>query len=236
MGRFTDILSKLFDGDEAAGGSSVAAAFEAARVAGVKVELVPLLSSNSAPMTARVLQVAETSIIIEPPVRSGSGEALRRTADYRITVPSQSAAQAGETRMLERTRLNVDGRTVRGYRMELPRSLNGVDRRDGPRAFPSGGGTEARLQVLGRSGPVYGMLEDLSPGGARIRCRNAPTDITSGTSVVLQATMPDPIGAIDELGTIVGAEGGSDGGETTVRVRFRAPNDVIAQGMRKKRA
>ncbi len=88
--------------------------------------------------------------------------------------------------------------------------------------------------MLGRQGPILGLVDDITPHSARLRCRNAGEDLTAGKSAYFKFTLPPPVGPIHEAVTIMNTCPDADGGQV-VNVAFLEAQERIVEAFRKER-
>ena len=183
-------------------------------------------------MVTSIEEVRDDCFVIAMPVNVGVTRQLARFGLYTVAFDGPGGRLSGQSRAIARTRVStVDGLTIPGYRMEIPSALHTEERRSELRALLGGDlATEGELRVLSHPGTIYGVVEDLSAGGARIRCRNAPTGLHDGDRGIFLLDLPEPIGEVNEMVRLLAVEVLPDGGHS-VRVQFRDRNQAIAKAL-----
>jgi len=191
-----------------------------------RIELAPIrtLLPWARPLGSTIESIDEHGFVVGQPSNGrGPGRALNRFGLYAMTVSHGGRDFAGEVQVVGRAKVPSGGRgVVYGYRLTLPRALNVVERRWDLRLVLGGDLVrEAEMTVLGRSGPILGLVEDLSANGAKLRCRNGNEDeLVIGRNVTFRLTLAPPIGEIDETARVSGVERDRRGGGLVVCLRF----------------
>jgi hypothetical protein len=173
-------------------------------------------------LSAFVEQVLDHSFVISQPAVGGSLRQLLRFEHVRLTWTSVNGQVRATTQNLGRIKIpsGSDGRTLHGYELSIPSDFEIIDRRKEARLLGNEG-DEATLYVLSRQMPLRGVVEDISPNGLRIACRNDVPKIQPGQRATVHFELPAPVGEVHETVTILGSEPSDHG--TRVRVKFDRP-------------
>ncbi len=182
-------------------------------------------------LATTIEQIKDKGVVVAQPTLGGSVRQLARYEPLRICFSVARGKLSGETRTLSRTKIESGGQEpFYGYLLEKPKALHVIDRRQEMRMLFGGDLVyEAELKLLDRAGPLLGLLEDISPSGASMRCRNTSDILRRGKQANLKLELPEPVGTVNEVVTIVevvDAEGG-----LLVRVVFPEKNRAIAHAM-----
>ena len=166
--------------------------------------------------------VLDDTFLVARPMVGGVVRMLGRYEHYTVSFMGADGRVTGKTQALGRARIPTDGgQTIPGYKMALPEELQLVDRRRGLRTLLGKDLVrEAELHVLGRRGPILGLVDNLTPGGARLQCRNAAGHLHRGQNAEFKITLPDPVGAIQETVQITEISPATGAGVLTVGVTF----------------
>ena len=185
-------------------------------------------------LVTTIEQVTDDEFVISQPTVGGTVRLVARYEPYRMTVAGARGRVAGETRSLGRTKIASGGRGMLfGYRMAIPREFFVIDRRQELRMlFGNDLVFEAAVQLLGREGPLLGLVEDLSPHGACLRCRNAGAFVRRGQQGHISMDLPEPAGEVRETVTIAALEATETDEAMLVRVTFHKKNAAIAHALR----
>lgn len=182
------------------------------------------------PLTVLIEQIQPEAMLVDQPSAAGSARTLARFGVYRMECTGPDGPVTGTVRVLGRARMPAgDGGTLYGYRLAMPESLRRIDRRADPRIDLAGvPALRARLRVSGIEIDLVGRAEDLSAGGASIRCPIAPLGLATGTPARIEICAPAPIGRLDEPCTIMGVVPTAEGDAMVVRIAFRTRQQRIA--------
>jgi len=232
-------LSKLQDFLEPPGCSLVdvcATLAEAQRIC-ARVELEPVTATTDESLTLRttIEAVHEDAFIVTKPVAGGVVRPLARFEPHDLRFVGSRGLVLGRTHALGRYKMpnGADG-FIYGYRLALPETLRLVEPRQPLRKlFGRDCVREAELHVLSHRGPIHGLLEDISPGGARLLCRNAPGHLAGGASALFKVELPEPVGSLQQMVRITGVESVPERGALRVRIAFEKKNEAIAAALRK---
>jgi hypothetical protein len=200
-----------------------------------RIELVSLTGgeSDGGTIATVIERVREDDVVIDRPAVGGIIRMLGRFEHFTLTFVANIGTVTGETQALGRVRIATEGEAeLYGYRLAIPRALHVLDRRRSSRGLLGSSIVEAELHVYSHRGPILGIVEDISPGGARLRCRNAGRHLQPGQRVPFTLTLPAPIGVIMETVTIVGLEPDPALASLTVRISFPRKNQKIADALR----
>jgi hypothetical protein len=213
---------------------------EEARQLSLRVELEPVTPTTDEALTLRttIEAVQDDAFVVTKPVAGGQVRPLARFEPHHIRFVGSRGLVTGETHALGRYKMpNGGDGFLYGYRLVLPETLRLVEPRQPLRTiFGRDCVREAELHVLSHHGPILGLLEDLSPGGAKLLCRNAPGHLTGGTSALFKVELPEPLGAIQQMVRVVGVDPVPSRGAVRVRVAFERKNEAIREAMRRGRA
>jgi hypothetical protein len=208
----------------------------AAQRSRARVELEPLRPTARLDLVlaTTIEQVRKDGFVISQPVMGGTVRPLARYEPYRISFTGPNGRTTGQTHALGRTQIRAgNGGVIYGYRLALPDALYIVDpRRELRMLLEEDLIVEAELQVLERRIPIQALVQDLSPSGACLRCRNASAPARSGQSAQLKLKLPEPIGEILETAKIVSVERDPDVSGCAVRIVFEKKNQAIAAALR----
>ncbi|UCD75872.1 MAG: hypothetical protein JSV91_02925 [Phycisphaerales bacterium] len=206
-----------------------------ARQSRVEVRLDPPASAGgpAGTLIARIQDVQTDGFVITQPVTGGAVRFLKQFARFRVSFQTPRGVVAGETKVLGRVRISLEGGGhANGYRLALPDSLLAEETATDLKMLLGGNlAVEAELHIISRKGPVMGIVTDLNPAGAHLRCRNAVEDLHQGQKAQFRLDLPEPVGRIREWVSIAGAETDPDTGDFTVRVAFEKRNEAIAEAM-----
>lgn len=177
-------------------------------------------------LTATVEQIGENTFVIGQPAVGGSNRQLMRFERVRITWITVNGLVQATTQNLGRTRIpsGTGDHMLHGYELAMPADLEIIDRRSESRLLGNEG-DEATLYVLSRQMPLRGVVEDVSPSGLRIACRNDVPKIQPGQRATVNFELPPPVGKVHETVTILGCEPFEHGAR--VRVRFDKPLESV---------
>jgi len=196
-----------------------------------RVELLPSLrgTGDERPFVTTVEELGEEGMVVAMPSLGGAARPLGRFESYRMTITHAQKAWTGSTGSLGRMRYrSISGAMQPGYRLTYPEVLEPIDRRREMRLV-LGADTlrEASLQVAHRNGPIFGIVEDISARGLRLRCRNAASDLAEGTEGHVRLELSSAIGSIAEMVRVVGLDTDGKTGDTVVRAVFLQPVEAI---------
>jgi hypothetical protein len=233
-GFLSGLWNALFG--HAAAPAEVRAALLELQKSRAKLELEPLAGGGEKPlvMTTKVEQVRESCFIVSRPIAGGAMQSLGRYEHYRMRFDTPDGRTVALTQATVRVRIPSSGGAVLyGHKMVLPASLQ-LEKPLRPVSALMGDDhvREAQLIVLGRSGPILGLVQDLDASGARLHCRNADENLRPGQQGYLKLSLPDSVGDLEEPVKVTGIEPSRRPGEVTVRVAFRDKNDRIDEILR----
>ena len=204
-----------------------------------RIELEPLTTSrrDQPCFTARLEQVLEDSIVIDMPVCDGVPHPLARYESHLVIITRADGCLVGSTRVIGRTSIpSAGGDILHGYRLEIPASLQPIERRRERRLLLGDDRLrEAELFVYTHKGPILGRVEDISAGGARLSCRNGHNHLQPGQQAHFRLDLPQTIGLVEEIAHIMGVEADAETGNTMVRLRFDQRVPQIAEALRRRR-
>jgi hypothetical protein len=233
---FSRLREALSGGDDVV--TSVPALLRAAQEERTRIELVPLdAPAKGGILVTTVEKVREDDFVICQPAAADGG--IRQVARFEQLQMSFSVATGrltGKTENLGRIKFRAgDGGELYGYRLSLPRLLTVTDRRDELRVLLGKElCCEVKLQVLSRNGPILGLIEDISPSGARLRCRNGGDELRRDRPAHFEAELPHPIGVIQQVVRILSVDSEPNADEWIVRVLFdekvTAIEEVVKRG------
>lgn len=225
------------DALSAPNGASVnvrAALIEAQRTR-ARIDLEPMSGSgeNRPSLATNVEMVLDTTFLVMRPMVGGVVRMLGRYEHYRMSFMGAEGRLTGETQSLGRTRIPNDAaQALYGYKLRLPEELTVIDRRRGLRKLMGKDLLrEAELFVLGRRGPILGLVENLDAGGVSLRCRNAHGHLERGQLAEFRIRLPEPVGTIEETVQVTEIEPVTHRGVLRVRVAFLRRNDAIGDAL-----
>ncbi len=192
-----------------------------------------------------IQSVEPDSVIIGLPTGPGAERPLIQFGTYTLLMPGPEGTIEAESRVLERVRIKAGGdRMLRCYRISMPVlaqiAAAGPDaamasgRPDAAAGAPAAAAVrtplrcEGRIIPPGRGGPIPGVLEELSPDTARIRC-SLRAALIRGAAVDFEADLPEPTGRLRAQGEIltVTAPANPHDGAAVVTLRFVTRQDVV---------
>jgi hypothetical protein len=195
-------------------------------------------SRNQTLVLATIIeQVHDDEVIVAQPMIGDRTYPLAFGEQITMVVPGPTGLHLGASRCLGRTRIATPagdvphgGETVYGYRLAMPASLEHDARRSAPRtAIPSDKPIHVHLQAHGAmTTPIVAELVDVSLNGALVVARMAYCDLAPGQALYLKATLPDPIGDIDEVVTIARIDHDPHKERCAIGVRFSKRIDGLA--------
>jgi hypothetical protein len=200
-----------------------------------RVELVSVNPPAGAPepLATTIELVDDDTIIVSQPVRGGTTRLIGRFEQYRITVPTSYGSATGVTRCVGRQQIpSGAGDTLYGYRMNIPDTMRANHRSPLTRIMGDDTVREAQLLLLGRDGPINGLVQRLDGAGATLICRNASSLLQPRRRAAFRLDLPDPVGPVDELVTITDAAPDPRSGAVIVDVRFDRRLKSIDQVLR----
>jgi hypothetical protein len=208
----------------------------AAQRSRARIELEPMRPTARLDLVlaTTIEQVHRDGFVVSQPLMGGTVRPMARYEPYRLSFSGPRGRTTGQTHALGRMRIRSGGRgVIYGYRLALPDALYVIDpRRELRMLLEEDLVVEAELQVLERRVPIQALLQDLSPSGACLRCRNAGAPVRSGGQAQLKVDLPEPIGRILETVNIVSIERDPDVPGCTVHVLFEKKNQTIAAALR----
>ncbi|MCP3904969.1 MAG: hypothetical protein GY715_15200 [Planctomycetes bacterium] len=212
---------------------------EEARRLSARIELDPITPTTDEPLTLRatVEAVQEDAFVVTKPVAGGLVRPLARFEPHELRFVGSRGLVTGRTHALGRYKMpnGADG-FLYGYRLAMPETLRLVEPRQPLRTiFGRDCVREAELHVLSHRGPIHGLLEDISAGGAKLLCRNASSHLAGGATALFKVDLPEPIGSLQQMVRIVGVEPVPDRGAVRVRITFESKNEAIVEALRKGR-
>ncbi len=217
--------------------TGVRAELDGLRRSRTPIELEPTAGPDEAgTMTTTIEALEAEGIIVSRPIIGGVLRPLGRFEQLIMRFSGPRGQMTGQTQSQGRIRIpSGGGDVIFGYRLAYPEELR-LDRATRPADVLLGTEPvrEAELHVLGRQGPILGLVDDITPQGARLRCRNAGEDLTAGKSAYFKITLPDPVGPMHEAVTIMSTRPVADGGQL-VNVSFLEAQDRIAEALRNER-
>lgn len=217
--------------------TGVRAELDALRRSRAHIELEPAAGPDEAgTMTTTIEALDDEGIIVSRPIVGGVLRPLGRFEQLVMRFSGPRGQMSGPTQALGRMRIpSGGGDVIFGYRLSVPEELDLV-RAARPADALLGTATvrEAELHVLGRQGPILGLVDDITPDGARLRCRNAGEDLTAGKSAYFKITLPDPVGRMHEAVTIMSTRPVEDGGQL-VNISFLEAQERIVEALRNER-
>ncbi len=128
-------------------------------------------------------QVRDEDVIISQPMIHGRKLPLATNELVRLTlVTASGAVLTGQTKCLGRFRMQSGGEApFYGFRVEFPDTLHIDERRtEQRRSIPPECSPQCELRTLEGAMPIHGMVENMSTGGLRLRCRNAGDKLALG--------------------------------------------------------
>ncbi len=206
-----------------------------------RLELEPLTPTSKLGTVLRtsVEQVQRDAFDVGQPTADGKPRQLARYEPYRISFLLDRGRIIGQTEAQGRVKIPAGGgQTLYGYRLAFPATLHAIDlRREMRLLLGNDLVREAKLQLLGRAGPVMGLVKDISATGASLICRNADEHVRRSQQAHFKLDLPEPIGELREMVTIVGVEPDPQSDGVLVRIVFQkkvqAMVDVLNNNQRR---
>lgn len=230
-------LSRMRDAFAASSGgaANVRRVLLTAKQTRAELTLAPISSGprDCDALTTTVLELHSDGFIIAQPMMGRAVRFLKRLDKYKVSLRTAQGRLSGETRVLGRARIAAeDGHHVTGYRLSLPATLALADARSALAMLLGDElAVEAELHIISRSGPVIGMVTDINPVGAYLRCRNSVDGVERGQKARFHLDLPEPVGRLREWVSIAETEQDPAGGGLIVRVAFEKRNHAIADAL-----
>jgi hypothetical protein len=182
-------------------------------------------------------QITREELIVDQPSIGGLTYPLAFGERLGLSFVIGRTHYTGRTRCLGRTRLSSGAGEGRGplyaYRLMMPESLKGEERRDAPRTeiMPEIA-PKAQLYVGTLGNGMFGQLTSISMTGARIHTDQSLALLSLGQEVYLKTTLPEPVGLLDELVEVQRLEPDHRTGLSIIGVQFRRRIDRLEALMR----
>ncbi|MHC5024651.1 MAG: PilZ domain-containing protein [Planctomycetota bacterium] len=195
------------------------------------VELIETIGPAPVVMSTTLEQVREGDLVVSRPTVDGRLRPLAKHAPLKLVFDLPTQRVIAETESLGRTKITSGaGGEFFGYRLAIPRSFE----TEPPPATPlvdedDGFAIEAALALPDRSNAVRGLIEDLSPTGMTLRCRNAHDRLERGSKVHLKVRLPEPVGLLAERVSVIHVEEDEESGQTIVEFVFERRQPAIAE-------
>jgi hypothetical protein len=207
----------------------------------VELQLALATAPDRPTLTCTIEHVRRDDLLISQPLVAGRNHPLAIGEGLVMAFVSPRGRVIGRTRSLGRIKVPSGGaRPFFGYRLSLPLELVTDDRREHHRV-PVGFdlAPEAELFTRFDRGPVRGVVEDLSIGGARIRSRNARGRIAPARRAYVKISLPPPINELGQMVTITHIEPGRDPEVQLIGLEFETPvaalTDFLRQAQQRRR-
>jgi hypothetical protein len=230
-------LSRMRDAFAAQGGgaASVRRFLLTAMQTQAEVTLAPTASTTTSDnrLTTRILGIHRDGLIVAQPMVGRAVRFLKRPDRYRLSFRTPQGRVSGETKVLGRARISGEnGHHLTGYRLSLPVTMQQADAANALTALLGDElAVEAELHIISRNGPVIGLVTDINPAGAYLRCRNTVDDVECGQKARFHLDLPEPVGRIREWVSIADTEEDPGSGALLVRVAFEKRNEAIADAL-----
>jgi c-di-GMP-binding flagellar brake protein YcgR len=172
--------------------------------------------------TSTIEMVREKDVIISQPILNGRILPLATHELIEISATGPDGRLDALSRSLGRFKTESgSGKTFFGYRIELPDELRFDERRLYHRVLVGYDiAPEATLRTPKCMVPIHGVIEDLSAGGARMRCRNGAEHLQSGQYGYVHMKLPAPIGMVNALVRLCNVEVSALEHDVTVHLAF----------------
>lgn len=209
---------------EPTSGQEVRRALLAAQRAGNRLELEPatLATEDATPMVARIEQVRGDDFVISQPSIGVFTHPLATGEQLQLSFVGQNGRVSGLSRSLGRIKIASGGiGMLYGYRLALPEALREKDERRFERmTIGFDLAPEARLYRLDGAEAARGIVQDLSRGGMQIRCHKVSSRSAVGQRVRLDMLLPQPVGEVEAMATIVRLAAGPHSRQQIIGVEF----------------
>ncbi|MEM7228082.1 MAG: PilZ domain-containing protein [Planctomycetota bacterium] len=206
---------------------------------GARLKVVPAARRRTAHpdenATSTIEMVRKDDFIISQPILNGHVLPLASHELIEVTVTGPDGCVTFETRAQGRFKTTSGtGKPFFGYRLDMPEELNVDERRQYHRVLVGYDvAPEATLRTPDCKMPIHAVVEDISAGGARLRCRNGADHLQMGQFGYLHLELPEPIGTVSTLVRICAVKPSSDEYATSVHLAFDRPiaelSDFIRQ-------
>lgn len=198
------------------------------------VELIPLAVTpqlEGRTLTAAIELVREADVVISQPMIGGRNYPLAKNEGFRLVVMGPEGPLGGQTKALGRIKIPAGGgKMLYGYRLEFPEAMSRTDRRDSRRfRIEKHLQAEVELFPLNRKQPVRGTLIDLSITGLLIRGESAEVTSLIGKDAVVKVSLPDPVGDLVQVVSLVRCSRPDRRGTQEIAVQFKQPIPAIEQ-------
>lgn len=203
---------------------------------GAEVTLESLLPDSGLHdlLRTRIERVRDEEVVIAPPVAGSSSPYLKRLAPYRMSFHTRRGRASGQTRVLGSILLGDSGTgPSTGFRLAMPREIHVTDPQD-ELALLLGRDMvlEGELHILGRNGPLVGLVAELTPSGVHLRCRSTLPDLHRGQKAQLRLDLPEPTGNFTEWCSIAAVEADPESNAFIVGVSFEKRSHAIENAFR----
>jgi hypothetical protein len=180
-------------------------------------------------------QVRENDIIISQPMINGSKLPLTTNEHVLLTIVTPGGtALTGQSKCLGRFKTASGGEGIfYGYLMELPQALFADERRtEERRRIPVECSPQAQLRTLDGAVPIHGVIENISTGGLRLRCRNAGDKLQRDQIAYVDFELPEATGPFSSPVRICDVSLLAEGDEARrVSVAFDQPQPALMEYM-----
>ncbi|MCZ6494368.1 MAG: PilZ domain-containing protein [Planctomycetota bacterium] len=209
---------------EPTSGQEVRRALLAAQRAGNRLELEPaaLAPEDATPMVARIEQVRAGDFIISQPSIGVFTHPLATGEQLRLSFVGSEGRVSGLTKSLGRIKIASGGTgMLYGYRLALPEALRENDERKFER-MTIGFDLAPEVRLFSHDGAqaARGNVQDLSRGGMQIRCHEVSPRSAVGQRVRLDVLLPQPVGEVAAMATIVRLGAGLHSRQQIIGVEF----------------
>ncbi len=211
-----------------------------ARVELQQMSLTGEVVQNGKTSVTMVEQVREEDFIISQPILEGRPYPLATREHFQMGFFGSDGRMTGDIQVLSRYKMSsgasgVSGqeRMFYGYRMSLPEQLVSGERRFDYRVLVGYDiAPDMELRTTDGTLPYVGVLEDISEGGAKVRCRNAADKLEIGQYAYLNIDLPDPVGYVSALSRICSIKPSKVQGQTCVTLAFDKPIEALGEFIR----
>ncbi|TVQ51644.1 MAG: PilZ domain-containing protein [Phycisphaerales bacterium] len=221
-------LRQAFTGDDKSESGQVRSLLQQAERHSRVIELVPLLHTpqlQGRPLTATIEMLRQDDLVISQPMIGGRNYPLAKNEGFELVVTSPSGPRSGETKSLGRIKVpTAAGRTLYGYRIAIPASLEGADRRESRRhQFNERRAPVIEIYPLNREKPVRGKVLDISSTGVRILCEKCDLSHLVKQDAVLKIALPEPADDLVQVATLVRCSNVGRRGTQEIAAQFKQP-------------
>ncbi|MCA9290089.1 MAG: PilZ domain-containing protein [Phycisphaerales bacterium] len=196
--------------------------------------IVTTRDGSDPPYVTTIIRVRKDDFVIAVPHGGPIGTTLYDGQVFTMALSAGRGRHVGTTRVLGRHKSTDGGRPFIGYAMAIPAALDLRERREFHRISVGFDiAPAATLHVTNSDlGPIEGIIQDLSMGGALIRCAARYPRLAPGMQVCARLSFPDPIGQVLELAEIAHVSPAKQSEQMLVGLRFARPNEKLGTLLR----